>query len=82
MTREEAIKILKDSKITYIAPNGKKLANEALDMAIQSIYTLTAISSICDTAEMIIEEQYGVVIVEGYYDVFELIKKKVRLWEE
>ena len=37
MTIEEAIKILKDAKITYIAPNGKQLSNEALDMAVQAL---------------------------------------------
>ncbi len=46
-------------------------------MAINAIYTIIAISSICDTAEKIIEEEYGVVIPEGYVDVFKLIKKKV-----
>lgn len=84
MTKEEkAIYILTElSKADKRIMFPKKDIAQALDMAIQAIYTLTAISSICDTAEMIIEEQYGAVIPAGYVDVFELIKKKVRLWEE
>lgn len=37
MTIDEAIKILKDAKITYIAPNGKELSNKALNMAIMAL---------------------------------------------
>lgn len=96
MTREEVIKILQTEKACVERQERKPKCNrycescdlcmpiedvlEGYNMAIQAIYTLTNISSICDTAEMIIEEQYGVVIPEGYVDVFDLIKKKVRLW--
>lgn len=37
MTNEEAITIMKDAKITYIAPNGKQLSNEAREMAIKAL---------------------------------------------
>ena len=37
MTIDEAIKILKDAKITYIAPSGKELSHEALNMAIMAL---------------------------------------------
>ena len=37
MTKLEAIRILKDSKITYIAPNGKQLSTEALNIAIRAL---------------------------------------------
>ena len=37
MTREEAIQILKESRITYVAPNGNELKAEALDMAISAL---------------------------------------------
>lgn len=37
MTIDEAITILKDAKITYIAPNEKELSNKALDMAIMAL---------------------------------------------
>ena len=37
MTNKEAINVLKDAKITYIAPHGKELAKEALEMAIKSL---------------------------------------------
>ncbi len=40
---------------------------------------LRAIINIVNTAEKIIEDEYGVVIVEGYYDVFDLIKTRVEL---
>lgn len=73
MTNEEAITRLKG-----LYGNGYAKQEQALDMAIQALSALNEIKNIVDSAEMIIEEQYGVVIVEGYYDVFELIKKKVR----
>lgn len=37
MTNEEAIQILRNSHITYIAPNGKKLVKEAVEIAIISL---------------------------------------------
>ena len=57
MTREEAMQILKESHITYIAPNGNELNNEAIDMAIEALqfqdimenmpYTATPIPEVC-----------------------------------
>lgn len=55
----------------------KNLTPKVLYMVIKALHTLAEISSICDTAEMIIKEEYGVVIPEGYVEVFDLIKKKV-----
>ena len=76
MTNEEALTLW----LPIIVDGVKDLpeCKEALDMAIQALSALNEINNVVDSAEMIIEEQYGVVIVEGYYDVFELIKKKVR----
>ncbi len=37
MTIEEAIRILRESRITYIAPNGRERVTEALDMAIKAL---------------------------------------------
>lgn len=57
----------------------ENLTPKVLYMAIQAIHTLAEISSICDAAEMIIKEEYGVVIPEGYAEVFDLIKQKVEV---
>ena len=37
MTKDKAIKILEESQISYIAPNGKELKEEAVRMAIEAL---------------------------------------------
>lgn len=37
MTRGEAIKILNETQVVYFAPNGKAKAQEALEMAIETL---------------------------------------------
>ena len=64
-----------------IAINCSECAEEHRQLA-EWLKELREIKNIVDSAEMIIEEEYGVVIVEGYVDVFDLIKKRVRLLEE
>lgn len=64
-----------------IAINCFECAEEHRQLA-EWLKELREIKNIVDSAEMIIEEEYGVVIVEGYVDVFDLIKKRVRLLEE
>jgi len=95
MTLDEAIKheeeIIEEEQYEYQecvathnmegAKNCRKYAEEHRQLA-EWLKELREIKNIVDSAEMIIEEEYGVVIVEGYADVFDLIKKRVRLLEE
>ena len=95
MTLDEAIKheeeVVKEMQYEYQecvdvhdtkgAMDCGKYAEEHRQLA-EWLKELREIKNIVDSAEMIIEEEYGVVIVEGYVDVFDLIKKRVRLLEE
>ncbi len=53
---------------------------DGYNQAIESVKRLSEIETIINSAEQIIYEQYGAVIVEGYLDIYDLIKHKFRLW--
>lgn len=51
--------------------------DEALDIVIKALKVFNTIVSITDDSENLISDRYGVIIVEGYADVFTEIKKVI-----
>ena len=80
MDTKQKIEILHD---LWAFENSEKYTeNEirtALTSAEDAIRFQEEIVNIVHSAEMIIEEIYGAVIVEGYSDVFDLINEKVKV---
>lgn len=82
MDGKMAIDILQD--LWCFEKSEKFTENEiryALSKAIEAIRFQEEITNIVNSADMIIEEIYGCVIVEGYSDVFNLINEKVKVLE-
>lgn len=80
MDTKQKIEILRD---LWAFENSEKYTeNEirtALTSAEDAIRFQEEIINIVHSAEIIIEEIYGAVIVEGYADVFNLIEEKVKI---
>ena len=79
MTNERAVEILKAYCYINDPMDIEKsiLINQALDKAVNALEEHQAIKEILDTTVDRIMELYGALIVEGYEDIYDEIKREV-----
>jgi len=82
MTNKEAIRILKKELEGIPRDIDKSEFEQALDFVIKAIKALNTIISIVDDSENLISDRYGAIILEGYADVVDEIKKVIDEYRE
>ena len=81
MKFDDAIENLKMISVAFVDPVTQEqldLIDDTITFAINAINTWIAVRSICDLAEMMVVDEYGADIPEGYVEVVELIDKIVK----
>lgn len=76
MTDAETIERLEEMQATFGFVTGG-MKSETLDNAIEAVKLQSKIRHIIDTAQDRIMQLYGALIIEGYADIYEDIKREV-----